>query len=143
EQVQVAKEAVVAAFMSHVADRVNMDEETHSGNNKNHHAGEWVQQIAPIGDELSSACEHRDGTWSHPFEKNLLKYALAWGKRKNGDCSSRGMKKREEHATDAEKVDGLLRKQSANKKHERSRQQREERDEPQVLEEVVRGAHCS
>ena len=53
EEVQVAEEAVVATFMIHVADGIDVDEEADAGHDQNHHAGERVKEKAPVGDEES------------------------------------------------------------------------------------------
>src|SRR5207249_5040761 len=42
EQVEVGKEAVVAAFMRHVSGRVNVNEPTDSGHHQHHHDRELV-----------------------------------------------------------------------------------------------------
>ncbi len=59
EQVHVAEEAVVAAFMPHVADRVNVDQHAHAGHEQQPDAGQRIEQEAGIGAELGGAAAMR------------------------------------------------------------------------------------
>ena len=76
EQVHVAEETVVAAFVAHVADGVDVDEEADARDDKNHDAGKRVEQIAPVGDERDETAGGGHGAGRDPFEKNLLENAV-------------------------------------------------------------------
>ncbi len=52
EQVQVAEEAVVAAFVGHVADRVNVDQHAHAGDEQQPDGRKRIEQEAGVGAEL-------------------------------------------------------------------------------------------
>ena len=49
EQVQIAEEAVVAALVRHVADRVDVDQHAHAGDEQQPDRGERIEQEAGIG----------------------------------------------------------------------------------------------
>ena len=117
EQVHVAEETVVAAFVAHVADGVDVDEESDAGNDQNHDAGKRIEQIAPIGDERDETSDGRNRAGADPFKENLLKDTMGWiesEKRKGSTC---GVDEGKENTADAEEVDRIFGKETAEEKH--------------------------
>ena len=108
EQVQVAEETVVAAFVGHVADGIDVDQEADAGDYQNHHARKRVKQIAPISDERHRTADSGDGTRRDPFEKDLLEDAMPRFERQKGKGGAGGVDEGEEHAAHAEEIDGAL-----------------------------------
>jgi len=77
EKIHVAEEAVVAAFVPHVADGVDVDEEADTGNDQNHDAGKRIEKETPVGhkpDGVPAGHLHRTGC--EPFEHDLLGDAM-------------------------------------------------------------------
>jgi hypothetical protein len=118
-----------------------MDEEADAGDDENHHARQRIEQIAPIGEERDGTADGGNLARGDPFEQNLLKDALAWIEAEKSQSGARGVKKGKKHAAYTEEVDRLFRKEAANEEHERGGNQRKERDEPKMLEEIVGGGH--
>jgi hypothetical protein len=127
--------------MTHVADGVDVDEETNARDHENHDARERVEKITPIGDERDKSAGSGDGTRRNPFEKDLLVNALAGLERKEFEDGTEGMDEGEENAANAKEADSSLGQQAAEEKHQRRRDQRKERDEPEMREEIVGGGH--
>src|SRR6185437_4109909 len=61
EKVHVCEEAIEAAFMRHVADRVNVNQEPDSGDHQDHHGGELVKIKAKWRREISGGNPGADG----------------------------------------------------------------------------------
>ena len=55
EQVQIGEEAVEAAFLPHVADGINVDEEADAGDDQQHHQRKLVELEGEVDLEISSA----------------------------------------------------------------------------------------
>ena len=70
EQIQVGEEAVVAAFMRHVARGVDVDQEADAGDDQHHHDGELVQLQIESRAEISG---------NDPIEELLAERRLATG----------------------------------------------------------------
>ncbi len=47
EEIQIAEEAVIATFVRHVSDGINMDEKADARNDQNHHAGQADRADSP------------------------------------------------------------------------------------------------
>src|SRR5215471_3264412 len=77
EQVHVAEEAVIAAFVAHIADRIDVNEEADASDDEHHDAGEWIEQVAPVGDEAHKMpVAQLQRPWREPFEQHFLKDAF-------------------------------------------------------------------
>ncbi len=62
EKIQVAEEAVVTAFVSHVAGGIDVNQEADAGDDENHHGGKRVELETPVSDEIREATvEHVEG----------------------------------------------------------------------------------
>jgi hypothetical protein len=127
--------------MGHIADGIDVDEESYAGDDEDHDAGERVQEITPIRDKWNENAGRWNRTRGDPFEKNLLKNALVGIERQESENGAGSMKEGEENAADTEKVDRRLRKQAADEKHERRGNKWKERNEPEMSEEIVGGGH--
>ena len=73
KQIQVAEEAVVTAFMRHVARGIHMDQESHARDNEQHHARQRVNQDAPRHVEP----HHFAGIGVHDTGGNPVKQVVA------------------------------------------------------------------
>ena len=71
-QVEIAEEAVIAAFVRHITDGIDEDQQTDEGDHDDHHAGERIEEIAPVGNEVyyPGAAGHRAGC--EPLKEDLL-----------------------------------------------------------------------
>ncbi len=73
EQVHVAEEAVVASFVRHIADGIDVDEKTDAGHDPDHHRRKRVQQHAPGRVEVQHASGHRvHHAGGNPVEEHNL-----------------------------------------------------------------------
>jgi hypothetical protein len=128
--------------MAHIADGIDVDEETNAGDHENHDAGERVEEITPVGKEGDRTAHGWDCTRGYPFEIDPLKHSMAGV---IGEIEDRGradgVKKGKEDATYAKEADRALGEKSAEEEHQRRTDQRKERDKPKMLEEIVGGGH--
>ncbi len=77
EEVEISEEAVVAAFMSHVANGIDMDQHADAGDEQEPDAGEWVEQESGVGLEVGLRAVVCDvicvaGVGAEPGVENLL-----------------------------------------------------------------------
>jgi len=49
EEIQIGEVAPVPLFVRHVADRIDMDQETHAGDHQQHDQGQRIEQEGKIG----------------------------------------------------------------------------------------------
>src|SRR4029077_13987457 len=82
EQIQIGEEAVVAAFVGHVAGGINVDEPAYAGDNEKHDHGELVDLQIEAGAEISG--DDPGEVLLHPG--NILRRQV----RKFGDGFERG-----------------------------------------------------
>ena len=69
EQVQVTEEAVVAAFVRHVAGGVNVNQKSDAGDDENHYARERIDLESPVCDKFANpAVEHVIRNGGNPLE---------------------------------------------------------------------------
>src|SRR5712672_2572742 len=132
--------------MSHVAYGVDVDQETDTGDDKNHDAGKRIEEKAPVGNEANDVCStlgtnsHRAG--SEPFEHDLLGNAKFGIGGEQLNHSTRRINERQTDAADAERANREIRETLAEKEHERRRCQRKQRDQPEMAQEITRGRHA-
>jgi hypothetical protein len=139
EEIQVAKETVVAPLSAHVADGVDVNQEPDAGHYENHDARKRIEKIAPISEEWDGTSYGRDWARSEPFEKNLLKHAMAWLKSQESKSRAGGMEEGQRYAAQAEEVDGVFWKEAADEKHQCGCDEGKEWDEPKIVKEVGGG----
>ena len=106
EEIQVAEEAVVAAFVRHVAGGVNVNQEADAGDDEDHNGGERVELEAPVGDEIrEAAVEHVERNGGEPFEEDVDRDAIVLREREELQETSGRENKGDENAANAEGVD--------------------------------------
>src|SRR6266702_7519055 len=108
EEVKVAEETVVSAFMGHVSDGVDVDQEADKSDDDDHYAGKRVEEVAPVGDEVHDACGSWHGAGSDPLKQNLLVSALRGREGEKSEYGAECVKEREKHTADAEEIDGFF-----------------------------------
>ena len=115
EQVHVAEETVVTAFVAHVPDRIHVNQEADTGDDQRHHRRKRIEEETPIGDKINEPA----GTGVHqprrnPREKDFLDDAVSRIKRRQLPDGACGVNQRHEHAADADCADHGVRKLAAN-----------------------------
>ncbi len=77
EEIHVAEEAVVAAFVTHIPDRVNVNQEADSSDHQNHDAGKRVQKESPVRYKSDGVpAGHLHGPRRQPCKQYFLKHAM-------------------------------------------------------------------
>src|SRR5260221_1452698 len=120
---------------------MDVDEEASKRDDDDHHRGERVNQVAPVGDEVHHARGggHRAGRY--PLKENLLVNALAGWQVKEFQDGAEGVEKREKYAADAEEINGLFRQAATKEEHDGGAHQRKKRDQPEMREEIAERGH--
>ena len=77
EEVHVSEEAAVAFFVSHVSDGIDVDQESHAGDNQDHHRRQWIQLISPLHQKLGDGARAQfSSAGRNPGKQLLLHQAL-------------------------------------------------------------------
>ena len=142
EQVQVAEEAVIAPFVRHVAGRIDVDQHADAGHKQQPDTGERIEQEAGISVERSGRSVIRDviqvaGVTSQPGVQNLLKWIMPVARRPVRVLPNRSARPQERHYHDAH-THGAHRRLlhlAANKKHCRRPKCRQQRNQPDGVQE--------
>src|SRR5258708_5540289 len=96
-----------------------MDEESDEGDDDDHHAGERIEEITPVGGEIHKARGSGHGAGRDPLKKNLLiDSRLICGKREEFKDGASGVQEGEKHATDTKEIHGVFLQTAPQKKHE-------------------------
>ena len=145
EQVQVAEEAVVAAFVRHVAGGVDVDQDAHAGDEQQPDGGKRIEQEAGVGVERGRSAVvldvvHVAGVGAQPGVNDLLERLARIVVGVSGVLPDRQAGKHEgqRHRADADRADRLLLQLAAEEEHDGRAEGGEQRDQPDVVEEE----HC-
>ena len=77
EEIQIAEETVIAAFVRHVAGGIDVNQKSDAGDDENHHRGKRVELKSPVGDEVrEAAVEHVIRHGGKPFEQHIDRDAI-------------------------------------------------------------------
>ena len=140
EQVQVAEKPVVAAFVAHVADRVNVDQHPHAGNKQQPDGRQRIEQEAGISAERSGLDGVGDvgqavvgGT--KPGVDDLLEWRAVMRGRIPRVLPDRETRPREgqHHHADTNSADRRLLQSAPEEEHARCTDGGKQRDQPDVV----------
>src|SRR6185369_16208835 len=142
EQVEISEEAVVAAFVRHVSGGIDMDERAHAGDKQQPDGRERIKQEAGISVELSRRAipldvVHGAIIGAQPGVDDLLEGLPRIVVRVSGVLPNRktGEHKCQRNRAYADRAHGSLLQFAAEEEHDGRTEGREQRDEPDVVEE--------
>ena len=142
EQVHVPEEAVVAAFVGHVADGVNVDQKSDSRDDQDHYGRERVEQESPVGLEVRRlAVGHVEEAAGQPGVEDRFKAML----RLRGQLQD-GHQREEERDSDHARTENAhrsIRESLPEQEHQERSGRRKERDHPDVFQIVHRATTSS
>ena len=140
EQVEVSEEAVVTAFVRHVADGVDVDERADSGDEQQPDGGKRIEQESGIGMERGRSAIvldviHLAGVGAQPGVNDFLKGLARIVVGVSGVLPDRQTSKYkgQRHCTHADRADRRLLQLAAEKEHEGRAQGGEQWDQPDVV----------
>ena len=142
EQIQVAEEAVVAAFVRHVAGRIHVNQESDAGDDEQHHAvsgsirtphGTWKSHHA------SGIRVHDSG--GNPVKQVVADQAFRDGPRNELPDRAKGIAHRQKNAADANDIHRRIREPAPDEQHQRRARQGKQRDQPDMRKKIFRRHH--
>ncbi len=141
EEIEISEEAVVAALVGHVADRVNVDEHAHAGDEEEPDGGKGIEEKTGVGVEGGGrAIFFEEGEMAvagaepgvDNFFERLASAVSEVGVVVDGET---GEEEGDDDYADANGADGGLLQAAAEKEHHRGAEGREERDQPNSRQE--------
>src|SRR5271166_768563 len=140
EQVHVPEEAVIPALVSHVADRVDVDQHAHTGHEQQPYARQRIEQDSSIGLELRRMSTvgdvaERTVAGAQPGEHHFLEGLAGIGGRVTGVLPNRRTRaqERQRDQADANAADRRLRQLASKKEHASRTNGGKQRNQPDVV----------